>query len=293
MSDQIASGVLHKMKTRLEAGTEDIEVAHYRLAFGDEVVEMNDLIGGNLSISFSGTINCIHCGRETRKSFSQGYCFPCFKTLAECDLCIMRPETCHFHLGTCRDEDWANSHCMQDHYVYIANSSGLKVGITRGTQIPTRWIDQGAVQAIKIFQVNNRYHSGLIEAAIKKHVSDKTDWRKMLKASEKITDFEARSNDIVEQAMEDITIINAGDNNRFGYEPLKEQVQNIQYPVNHYPEKVSSLNLDKTPEVGGVLEGIKGQYLIFDTGVINLRKFAGYSVTLSCRSSDLEWSSNL
>ena len=111
----------------------------YGLPVGKFVVPMNPLVGKFISLHFKGVINCIHCGRKTSKSFAQGYCFPCMRSLAECDSCIVRPETCHFDEGTCRDEAWAQEHCMQDHFVYLANSSGIKVGITRGSQIPTRW----------------------------------------------------------------------------------------------------------------------------------------------------------
>ena len=116
--------------------------------------------------------------------------------LAQCDICIVRPEKCHYHEGTCREPDWADDHCMQPHIVYLANSSGVKVGITRHTQIPTRWIDQGASQALQIFRVPHRYLSGLVEVALKEHVSDRTDWRRMLKGSPKPVDLEQRRDEL-------------------------------------------------------------------------------------------------
>ncbi|MGB5708889.1 MAG: DUF2797 domain-containing protein [Arenicellales bacterium] len=274
MTQVLASGGLRKMKTTLS------QPVQYQLPIGGELVDLNCLVGASVSLNYKGLIQCIHCGRETKKSFNQGYCFPCFKTLAECDLCIMRPETCHFHLGTCRDDEWAMNHCMQSHYVYIANSSGLKVGITRGTQIPTRWIDQGALQALPVFRIRNRYHSGLLEATIKKYVSDRTDWRKMLKGGGETVDLKQKANEIIENARADIDALTAQDG-EIEWEVLEEPVVEIEYPVLSHPEKVTSLNFDKTPEVTGVLNGIKGQYLILDTGVINIRKFTGYQVTLS------------
>ena len=274
MTQVLGSGGLRKMKTKLAGPVE------YQLPIGDELVDLNPLIGRALSLEFQGKIHCIHCGRETKKSFNQGYCFPCFKSLAECDMCIMRPETCHFHLGTCRDGEWAMGHCMQAHYVYIANSSGVKVGITRGSQIPTRWIDQGALQAVPVFKIRNRYHSGLLEAAIKKYVSDRTDWRKMLKGGGDMIDLKQKASDIIGQARSDLDRIEA-DGGQLDWEALDEPVVEIEYPVLIHPEKVTSLNFDKTPEVSGTLNGIKGQYLILDTGVINIRKFAGYRVTLN------------
>ena len=167
---------------------------------------------------------------------------------------------------------------MQSHYVYLANSSGIKVGITRGSQIPTRWIDQGASQALPIFRVGNRYQSGLLEVAIKQHVSDRTDWRKMLKGEAEPLDLAATRDDLVAACGQQITALQA----QFGGENIEylpdEAIVAIEYPVEQYPEKVKSLNLDKTPLVEGVLTGIKGQYLILDSGVINIRKYSGYKL---------------
>ena len=274
MTDLLGSGPIRKMISELKS-----PVA-YTLPLGDARVAMNPLVGTMLTMRFSWRILCVACGRETKKSFNQGYCFPCFRSLAECDLCVMRPETCHFHLGTCRDPAWAEDHCMQSHVVYIANSSGLKVGITRGSQIPTRWIDQGATQAVPVFRVKSRFHSGLIESALKKHVSDRTDWRRMLKGANPIEDLAASAKSIVETASADMEGLNDGQG---VLQPVRldESVVEIEYPVVEYPEKVSSLNFDKTPEVRGLLQGIKGQYLILDGGVINMRKFTGYEVELS------------
>ena len=193
-------------------------------------------------------------------------------------MCIVKPETCHYDAGTCREPEWAQQHCMQPHYVYLANSSGIKVGITRGSQIPTRWIDQGASQALPVFRVGTRYQSGLLEVAIKQHISDRTDWRKMLKGEAEPRDLVAMRDELAELCGEQISALQQ----RFGDQNIRflsdEPVVEIQYPVERYPEKIKSLNLDKTPLVEGVLLGIKGQYLIMDTGVINIRKYSGYKL---------------
>lgn len=242
-------------------------------------VDMNALIGQSIHLHYTGQINCISCGRKSNKSFQQGYCFPCMRSLPECDSCIVKPETCHFDQGSCRDEAWGMQHCMQPHYVYLANSSGIKVGITRGSQIPTRWIDQGATQALPIFKVATRLQSGLVEVALKQHISDRTDWRKMLKGKADFIDMAARRDELLEQCADEIKALR--DKFEGEIEVLNEaDVVDIHFPVEHYPEKVSSLNFDKTPDVCGTLQGIKGQYLILDKGVINLRKFAGYQVEL-------------
>ncbi len=144
-STAAASGHLKKLSIT-GAGDDPYTLnAEYFLRLDDEEIRLNDYLGQTLMLDFAGDIHCQACGRKTNKSFNQGYCFPCFNKLAECDACIMSPEKCHFHLDTCRDPAWGERRCMQDHYVYLANSSGLKVGITRGSQVPTRWFDQGAV----------------------------------------------------------------------------------------------------------------------------------------------------
>ena len=163
------NGNIQKMITRLD------DVVHYQLPIGDELIEMNELIGKNISLSFNGVINCVACGRKTNKSFNQGHCYPCLQKLAQCDSCIIKPELCHHAEGTCREPQFAEDVCFKDHYVYLANSSGIKVGITRGTQIPTRWMDQGATQALPIFRVKDRLTSGLVEVMMKTHVNDKTN----------------------------------------------------------------------------------------------------------------------
>lgn len=270
----IVEGNLRKMQTALEA------TVQYSMILGDAVQPMNEFVGQHVKLEYQGEINCVHCGRKSNKSFAQGYCFPCMRSLAECDGCIVKPETCHFAAGTCRDEAWAKAHCFQPHYVYLANSSGLKVGITRGTQIPTRWIDQGATQALPVFKVDNRLHAGLVEVVLKGFVADRTDWRKMLKGVSEPLDMCAARDRLLSEAEEMIN----GLCDRLTVDeltPLAADVVNINFPVLEYPTKVTSFNFDKSALVEGQLRGIKGQYLIFDNGVINIRKFGGYKVALS------------
>src|SRR5690554_3510233 len=139
------------------------EPVRYALPLGDEQLPLNDLLGRTIRLEALGEIRCQHCNRLTKKSYSQGFCFPCMKKLAQCDLCIVSPERCHYEQGTCREPAWGEQFCMTDHIVYLANSSGLKVGITRASQIPTRWIDQGASQALPIMRVATRQQSGMVE----------------------------------------------------------------------------------------------------------------------------------
>ena len=267
-------GKLRKMQTQLDSPVK------YRLMLTEQAIDMNLLLGKFILIEFTGTIQCIHCDRKIKKSFNQGYCYVCFKALAECDQCIMRPELCHFDQGTCRDEPWALAHCMQPHYVYLANSSGLKVGITRQTQIPTRWIDQGAVQAVAIAKVKNRLHSGLIEVILKKYVSDRTNWRQMLKGSPSTIDMATQGRDLCAQLMDEITEDQSLQSSALELQDVN-QITGIDYPVIEYPKTIRSYNLDKVATINAVLLGIKGQYLLFDGGVINLRKIWRYEISLS------------
>lgn len=269
-----ARGIARKMTTRLSAPVS------YSLPLGDTHVPLNPLLGTHVRLQYSGQINCVHCGRNTAKSFNQGYCYPCFMKLAQCDSCIIHPEKCHFEQGTCREPEWGEQFCMQDHIVYLANSSGVKVGITRATQIPTRWIDQGAVQALAIMRVRTRLQSGTLEMLFKQHVDDKTNWRDMLKGGDHLTDLHAESARLREACRTDIDELKQ----RFGFHAISELTGIdpvlIDYPILAYPEKINSFNFDSDPLVEGTLQGIKGQYLIFDTGVINMRRYAGYNLEL-------------
>lgn len=271
-----AVGHLKKMQNQLGEG-EDAKVI-YHLPIGDELIPLNTLIGQPIKLLYSGVINCAHCGRKTKKSFNQGYCYPCFAKLAQCDSCIMSPEKCHYHAGTCRQPEWGDEFCMTDHFVYLANSSGIKVGITRGSQIPTRWMDQGAIQALPIFRVSTRQQSGLVEVVFKNHVADKTNWRKMLKGEVDIIDIEQKRDELFEACKTEIAALQ----DEYGVQSIQALCDadpvNIHYPVMEFPTKVTSLNFDKQPEITGVLKGIKGQYLIMDTGVLNIRKFGGYHI---------------
>ena len=270
-----ASGHLAKMDVQLAT------TVQYQLPLDDQRIALNDLIGHSIRLEHRGDIHCIHCGRRTKKSFSQGYCYPCFNKLPQCDSCIMSPEKCHFHHGTCRDPQWGEKYCFTDHFVYLANSSGVKVGITRGTQLPTRWIDQVATQGLPIFRVQTRYQAGLIEDCIREHVADKTSWQKMLKGDAEPADLVAIRDDLLVKSESGLELLEQ----EFGLQALQrlydETTTQIHFPVTRFPEKVKSFNLDKAPVVEGELQGIKGQYLILDTGVINIRKYTGYNVQFS------------
>lgn len=271
---ELGRGSLSKMAVRLG------ETAQYAFRLDEQEVPVNPLLGKRVRLEFLGAIHCTHCGRKTKKSFSQGYCYPCFTKLAQCDSCIVSPEKCHFDAGTCREPEWGERFCMTDHVVYLANSSGVKVGITRASQIPTRWLDQGASQALPIFRVATRQQSGLVEDLLRTQVADKTNWRALLKGDAVPLDLPAIRDQLLESCAEGIAALQQ----RFGLQAIQPvgdaEVLEIRYPVEAYPTKVASHDLEKTPVVEGILRGIKGQYLILDTGVINLRKYTAYQVAV-------------
>lgn len=266
-------GHLKKMQVELK------DPVRYQLPLDEQLVDLNACLGQTIELVYRDEIACANCGKPTKKSYSQGFCFVCMRKLAQCDMCILKPETCHYAAGTCREPEWGETHCMQPHVVYLANSSGLKVGITRQSQVPTRWIDQGAAQALPIFRVQNRLQSGLMEVILKQHVADKTDWRKLLKDEPEPIDLPAERDRLVAECAAEIDALSqtlVAD----AIEPLVgESVVEIAYPVLEYPAKIKSLNLDKNPEVRGRLLGIKGQYLMLDSGVINIRKYGSYLVS--------------
>ena len=271
---ELGRGAISKMRIALDAP------AQYSLRLNDAQYALNPLIGQTVRLEFLGSIHCTHCDRVTKKSFAQGYCWPCFSKLAQCDSCIMSPEKCHYEAGTCRDPQWAQDFCMTDHFVYLANSTGVKVGITRRSQLPTRWLDQGAIQAVPIFRVATRQQSGFVEDVLRSQVADRTNWRALLKGDVEPVDLIAIREQLLERCAEPLQALQQ----RFGLQAIQPitdvDVLEMAYPVEAYPAKISSFNLDKKPVAEGTLIGIKGQYLLFDTGVINIRKYTSYQLSV-------------
>lgn len=271
------TGSLGKMHVQLQNG----QPVDYQLPVGEQLLPLNELLGHRLSMEYLGEIHCCHCGRKTKKSFNQGYCYPCFRKLPQCDSCIVSPEKCHYHQGTCRDPAWGEQFCMTEHIVYLANSSGLKVGITRASQVPTRWIDQGASQAMAFIRVGTRQQSGFLEVLFKEFVNDRTNWRAMLKGPAESLDLLTSARDLLAMNASRITELQE----QFGIQAIQpvdsSTVLAIDYPVLEYPTKVTSQSFDKQTLIEGTLLGIKGQYLLLDTGVINIRKHTAYQVRVT------------
>lgn len=263
----IYEGVLTKMKTELA------DTVQYYLVFEQDFLNVNQVLNKTLSINFLHYY-CLNCQKE-KKIFTNGVCYQCFSTLPEMGEWVMRPELSTAHLGQeDRDLDYEQKAQLQPHIVYLANSSNVKVGVTRKSQIPTRWIDQGAHEAIEIVEVPNRYLAGITEVALKVHVSDKTNWRKMLTNDLKDLDLQQIKEDLKQYLPEEV---------RDYYLPNSQELE-IEFPVVNYPAKCKSLNLQKSPFYEGLLKGIKGQYLIFEDGtVFNVRKHEGYGVALTVK----------
>ena len=262
----------------------DTDPVSYYLFMDDKSLYMNDLIGKKLQISYNQIIYCISCNEKIKKTFHQGYCYPCFIKSPYTSECILRPELCQAHIGVSRDDEWSKKHCLSDHYVYLSLTAGVKVGITRKTQIPTRWIDQGAVQAIKIAKTPNRYLAGEIEIKLKQFISDRTAWQKMLKND---INYDIDIIDIREGMYQKIEseynnyIYNEDGDYIFQEDEFEEEIFEFSYPVDMYPQKIKSISLDKTDDFTSKLIGIKGQYLLFDDNLVfNVRKHTGYQISL-------------
>lgn len=254
------------MKTTLS------DTVQYHLSLSEELY-MNDLVGKEISLTWRGRINCTSCGKVTKKSFGQGFCYSCFTSAPEAAECILRPELCRAHLGEGRDPEWEERHHNQPHVVYLAASSAVKVGVTRAQQVPTRWIDQGASAAIRLAEVPNRYEAGRIEVSLKEFFTDKTSWQRMLKNEvDESIDLEEEKWSLEDQLPQDI----------IDYFSENDEIIELNYPVIEFPEKVKSVSFDKFPTIEGRLMGIKGQYLIFEGGmVLNIRRHTGYYVEIN------------
>ncbi|WP_411823067.1 DUF2797 domain-containing protein [Leptospira sp. 'Mane'] len=244
---------------------------------------LNSWIGKKIHLSTNGKIRCVDCGKLTSKSFNQGSCFQCFSTKACNDLCIMRPETCHHHKGTCREPEWGDTNCFKKHTVYFANSSGLKVGITKENPVSNRWVDQGARFAVPLMEVESRREAGIIENYLSGFLPDKTTWQKMVAGDPPEMDLKKEKEKFLrhleKQSFE--MEMKTGKKKEIAWKSdLSEKIVEIQYPIVSFPKKIKSYKLDESNPIEDILVGIKGQYLLFENGVINIRSYSGYQTSL-------------
>ena len=257
------SGQISKMKVELN------NPITYHLPIGEHLINMNELLGENITFEFEGEIRCVACNSQIKKTFMQGYCYPCFISSPLTSECILKPELCKAHEGEARDMQWAKEHCLQDQYIYLSLTSHLKVGVTRHTQIPIRWIDQGAHKAIVFAKTPNRYLAGMIEQEIGQYISDRTYWRKMLLGDYPKVDLNIEKQNLATKLNSKYQQYIISDN----------KIIELQYPQYEKPAKIKSLNFEKINKISGILNGIKGQYLFINNdSVINIRKFTGYYI---------------
>lgn len=259
--------VLTKMRTELSSTVE------YYLLFEQDFLHVNQILDKTLSINFL-KYECMSCKLQ-KKIFRNGFCYKCHISLPQVGDWVMKPELSTAHLDIeDRDLVYEKEVQLAPHVVYLANSSNVKVGVTRKSQVPTRWIDQGAHEAIEVVEVPNRYLAGITEVALKDHVSDKTSWREMLTNNLKDLNL-AEIKHILKQYIPE-------EAKEYYLENSKEL--EIDFPVLKYPQVAKPLNLTKNPFYEGVLKGIKGQYLIFEDGaVFNVRSHEGFVVSLDVR----------
>lgn len=272
MDQEGYSGPMRKMLAGVEQEG-DVARVHYALPIGDRITGLDDAIGRTFTLRHNDVLTCVSCGRRVKKFYGQGFCYPCLRDAPEASECIVRPELCRAHLGEGRSVEWEREHHDQEHSVYLSLTGGIKVGVTRSTQIPVRWIDQGAVMAVEIARTPYRQLAGLIEVQLKKQLADRTNWRKML--GNVLPDPEALLK--ARGAALDALTYELGAYALPDVPPLT-----LSYPMLAYPVKITSVNLGKVGEVSGTLLGIKGQYLVWEDGrVLNVRNHSGFHVELA------------
>lgn len=264
------------MSTTLDAGTK----AAYHLPLVSILesrgsLPINAWVGQEVAIQFTGNIHCVATGKKINKTYGEGLSYDAFLTSALSCPSIVNPELSRIHEGIAlRDFEWEQKHHNQPHYVYLSRTSSIKVGVTRSTNLMSRWIDQGATEGIRLAETPYRQLAGKIEVMLKEHIADKTAWQSMLKGE--CTDLQSlleKKNRLLDFFSEDL----------YDFIDEDDSIQTIEYPVVQLPEKPKSMKLDKTPEIEGRLLGIKGQYWLLDNNrVLNIRAHAGYEVRLQC-----------
>ena len=260
----------------LKMCTQNGKPIQYYLNLGNDLIMMNQLIGKTLTIKHIG-YQCLCCDSD-EKIYRMGFCKKCFFESPYASDTIIRPELSTAHLGIGeRDLEVEKSIQLHPHIVYLAYTGDVKVGVTRESQIPTRWIDQGATFALPIARTDNRYEAGMIEVALKEHLADKTNWRKMLEDDfEDDLDLKDFRDKIREYFPEDFQ----------NFYSMEHEMERLDYPY-EAPEKIVSFTLDKNPEISGTLTGIKGQYLSFDGGrFLNVRAHEGYVIELEADTTE-------
>jgi hypothetical protein len=266
------SGILGKLE--IQEG----QPARYTLVLGEQRVALNPLLGRQVRLTWAGLIQCTACGRKIRRSFQNGTCFPCFSTRADCDRCILQPQLCHYKNGSCRNDFFAKSHCLRPHFLYLAETSGLKVGVTRQAATPTRWLDQGACQALPILRLGERHAAGLLEREFARLIPDRTQWKTMLQRRVdpgQLLDLPSLRDQLLSRLSEEIRTVTQQFPPGWVEELPQEGTRFFHYPGD-LPGAWRSFKPNQDAPIGGRLLGMKGQYLLFDEGVFHVRRFEGH-----------------
>ena len=253
-------GVVKKMVTELDTPV------NYFIEFEDNFIHLNQFIEKSFKFKCIG-YSCLSCS-DSVNIYRQGFCKSCFFESPLAADWIMRPELskAHLNIGD-RDLDYEKKIQLQPHIVYLSNTGRIKVGVTRKSQIPYRWIDQGAHEAVELLQTPNRFLAGEAEVALKKYMSDKTNWRSMLKNERDSSNIKSSK----DQAK------NFLPSNLLHYFNDASNVVSIDFPVMEFPDNPKSIKLNKDLVFSGTLKGVKGQYLIFENNqVLNYRAHEGH-----------------
>jgi hypothetical protein len=269
----LESGVLHGL--RATAG----DPVHYALEVGECVLPLDALLGEPLSFETDGRAVCAACERATDKRFGGGYCYRCFTTLARCDLCVVSPNRCHYEQGTCREPEWGLSHCMRNHVVYLANTGGAKVGITHRGNVPGRFIEQGAAEALIVISTRTRAQAGHVEKALGRFVREQGDWRALVTGMLERIDLDAELTRVRRLAASAVAELTGRFTDAIEWLDAPER-HAFRYPVLRYDSPPRQLRIEPGRAVGGVLLGVRGSYLLFDRGVLNVRAHGSLHVTV-------------
>jgi hypothetical protein len=276
----IAEGVLEGLRAHLAAAANGpATVAQYELTIGNQPVALNRLIGQWLRIEVADRMTCANCGAVIKRRFGDGYCYPCFSTLARCDLCVVSPDRCHYAQGTCREPTWGETYCMRPHVVYLANSGGAKVGITHPGNVPGRWLDQGAAAAVIVLEVPTRHAAGCAEKIIGRHLRESTDWRMLVSAPPAHIDLIELWRQLRPRTQAEFDTLGL----RFPLQFVAAlQERSFSYPIEAFAPAVQ-LKLDAPSDVvAGRLTGVVGSYMLFDRGVFNVRAHTSNQICLMC-----------
>ena len=271
--DVLAAGVLHGLDG--QPG----DPVRYALEIGDAVLPVEDWLERELRFETNGSTTCSACGRDTEKRYGGGYCYRCFTTLARCDLCVVSPDRCHFDAGTCREPAWGEAFCMGPHFVYLANSGGAKVGITRPGNVPGRFIDQGASEAIVVMTTQTRMQAGCVEKALGRYLREQTDWRALVAGVDAPVDLTAELARVRRLAHDALTALDARFPGALAWHETPERFV-FRYPVVRYDAPARQMKLAPGHAVGGRLLGARGGYLLFEQGVLNVRALSALHVVV-------------